>query len=254
MKIRSYIFDIILILWSIIHNIIYFSILPLLILTDYICKLFGKTTQISRLIADKWAKLWSYSLILLLKVICGITYEIRGKEHIPKNQSVIIAAKHQSMWETVIMHLIVNRPAYIFKKELLKIPFYGWYLNFMSGIAVDRDGGSKSLKNIVKNAKKYIKNKQNIIIFPQGTRTKIDATIEDYPYQSGLLGLYNFLKIPVIPTALNSGLYWSKNHKKSGKIIIEFLPVIESGLNKDKFINLLQERIETKSKELLKHV
>ena len=123
----------------------------------------------------------------------------------------------------------------------------------MSGVIADRKGGSKALKLIVQSAKKYLKNKQNIIIFPQGTRTKIGATIENYPYQPGLLGLYNFLRVPVVPVALNSGLYWNKNGKKSGKIIIEFLPIIKFGLEKEKFVNLLQGAIESKSDELLRN-
>jgi 1-acyl-sn-glycerol-3-phosphate acyltransferase len=253
MIIRSYIFDIILILFTICHNFIYFTLLPILLLLELILKLFSKKLNITRYVADKFAKIWSVFLMFLLRITCSIDYEIRGKEHIPNDQSVIIASKHQSMWETVIMHLIVNRPAYIFKKELLIIPFYGWYLRFMSGIIADREGGSKSLKSIVKSAKEYIKNKQSIIIFPQGTRTKIDANIKDYPYQSGLLGLYNFLKIPVIPAALNSGIYWNKKSKKPGKIIIEFLPMIKPGLKKKEFINLLQGAIEVKTKELSKY-
>tara|TARA_Y100000389_G_scaffold140377_1_gene138184 strand:+ start:11825 stop:12589 length:765 start_codon:yes stop_codon:yes gene_type:complete len=253
MNIRSHIFDITLILFTIPHNLIYFILAPFLLIFDYICNIFGKKVNITRYVADKFAKIWSIFLMFCLRIICGISYEIKGKENIPQNQPVIIACKHQSMWETVVMHLIVKHPAYIFKKELLKIPFYGWYLRFMSGIIADRVGGSKSLKSIVHSAKKYIKNQQNIIIFPQGTRTEIGAKIEDHPYQSGLLGLYSFLKIPVVPAALNSGLYWNKNDKKPGKITIEFLPMIESGLKKEEFAELLRGAIEKKSNDLLKH-
>ena len=183
MKIRSYIFNIILILFTICHNIFYFAFVPIFLVLDFISKLLGKEFGLNRFVADKMAKFWSEFLMFLLRITCDISYEVRGKENIPKDRSVIIASKHQSMWETIIMHLIVHRPVYIFKKELLKIPFYGWYLRFMSGIIADRDGGPRALKNIVKSAKKYIKNKQDIIIFPQGTRTKIGAKVEDYPYQ-----------------------------------------------------------------------
>jgi 1-acyl-sn-glycerol-3-phosphate acyltransferase len=252
MKFRSYLFDIILILFTIPHNLLYFLLTPFLFVINFILNIFGKNINFSRLIADKFAKIWSIFLMFALRITCGITYEVRGRENIPTDQSVIIASKHQSMWETVVMHLIVNHPAYIFKKELLKIPFYGWYLHFMSGIIADREGGSKALKSIVISSKEYIKNKQNIIIFPQGTRTKIGAKLQEYPYQAGLLGLYNFLKIPVIPAALNSGLYWNKDGKKPGKIIIEFLPMIEAGLKKEEFIDLLQGVIENKSDELIK--
>lgn len=252
MKFRSCLFDTVLILFTIPHNLLYFLLTPFLFVIDFVLNIFGRKIDFSRLIADKFAKIWSIFLMFALRVTCGITYEVRGRENIPTDQSVIIAAKHQSMWETVVMHLIINHPVYIFKKELLKIPFYGWYLRFMSGIIADRQGGSRALKSIVTSSKKYIKNKQNIIIFPQGTRTKIGATLEEFPYQSGLLGLYNFLKIPVVPAALNSGLYWNKNGKKPGKIIIEFLPMIDSGLKKEQFVDLLREAIENKSDQLIK--
>ncbi|MFT4718289.1 MAG: 1-acyl-sn-glycerol-3-phosphate acyltransferase [Rickettsiales bacterium] len=253
MKIRSYIFDIALIIFTSLHNLLYFLFVPIFLLVDFSFKIFGKDTNFTKLIADKWAKFWAIILMLLLRIICGISYEVRGKENIPKNRAVIIASKHQSMWETIIMHILINCPVYIYKKELLKIPFYGWYLRFMSGTVADREGGAKALKSIVRSTKEYVKNKQSIVIFPQGTRTQIGAKIEDYPYKSGLLGLYNFLKIPVVPVALNSGLHWTQNHKKPGKIIIEFLPIIEANLEKDEFVNLLRGVIERKSDELIKY-
>ena len=204
-------------------------------------------------LADKGARLWSVTSIWLLKKLCNVDYKIIGKENIPNNQPFIIACKHQSMWETIIMHLIFNRPVYAFKKELLKIPFYGWFVGKMSGIIVDRKGGAKALKYLISQAKQYLAKKQNIIIFPQGTRTPINSTTEQYPYHSGIVALYSSLNTNVVPAALNSGFYWNKNQitKKPGIIIIEFLPSIKPGLDKKEFLARLENIIETKSKQLI---
>ncbi len=203
-------------------------------------------------LADKGAKLWSIISIWLLKKLCKIDYKIVGKENIPTNQPFIIACKHQSMWETIIMHIIFDRPVYTYKKELLKIPFYGWFVAKMSSIVIDRKGGASSLKYLLKRAKFYLDKRQNIIIFPQGTRTPVNSSTTDYPYQSGIAALYNNFNVKIIPTALNSGEFWSKDkvEKKSGTIIIKFLPEIKQGLSKKDFLLELQESIENGCKEI----
>ncbi|MFZ9469793.1 MAG: lysophospholipid acyltransferase family protein, partial [Rickettsiales bacterium] len=109
----------------------------------------------SKKIGDYGAKIWSQFSFYVLKKLCKIEYKIIGQENI-LNEPCIYACKHQSMWETVVMHLILNRPVYAYKKELEKIPFYGWFLKFMSGIGVDRKGGMKSLKNVISQAKFYL--------------------------------------------------------------------------------------------------
>ena len=201
--------------------------------------------------ADNGAKVWSVFSLWLLKKLCGVDHKILGKENI-LNQPCIIACKHQSMWETIVMHLIFKHPAYAYKKELTKIPFYGWYLSVMSGIKVDRKGGAKALKDLIKQAKFYLENKQNIIIFPQGTRVPIDESSQNYPYQSGIAALYLSCKVPVIPVALNSGAFWPKHKikKNRGTISINFLEPIMPGLSKEEFMERLEKSIETRSKEL----
>lgn len=204
-------------------------------------------------IADHGAKIWAVVLMWVLKNLCGISYKVVGKNHIP-NEPCIIACKHQSMWETVIMHLIINRPVYAYKKELELIPFYGWFLKVMSGIKVDRKGGAKALKSIIGQSKSYLSKGQSIVIFPQGTRVPIEAGIDRFPYQSGIVALYNSCNAKVVPVALNSGLFWSKDKlKKRGTIIIEFLEPIEPGLSKSDFTKRLIDAIEIKSSELVKN-
>lgn len=200
----------------------------------------------SRKIGDLGAKIWSIISIWLLRKLCHIDYKIIGAENI-LNQPCIYACKHQSMWETIIMHLIIDRPVYAYKKELELIPFYGWFLKFMSGIKVDRKGKAQSLKNILNQAKFYISQRQSVIIFPQGTRVAVGAGIDKYPYQSGISALYKACNVKVVPVALNSGLYWPKHKmlKNQGTILIEFLPAIDVGLERNHFEDKLVESIES---------
>jgi 1-acyl-sn-glycerol-3-phosphate acyltransferase len=235
--IRSLLFSIFINVWGIIIPIIYSSVF----ITNN-----TKT-------ADRGAKLWSGFIAFILEKFFGIKYEVRGLENLPKNGGYIVACKHQSMWETYIMHLVFNRPVYAYKKELLKIPFYGWFVGKMSGIVVDRKGGTKALKSLLSSSKEYLNNNRVIIIFPQGTRTPVNSDVKDYPYQSGIVALYSALNAKIVPAALNSGVYWNKKGLtgKAGKIILEFLPAIESGLDKKEFLAKLEEVIEDESRKLL---
>jgi 1-acyl-sn-glycerol-3-phosphate acyltransferase len=235
---RSLIFSIFVNFWGAIIPIIYLA--PAFLSRD-------------KKIADRGAKIWSIGVFWMLKKICRIDYKIIGKENISKTPC-IYACKHQSMWETVIMHLIIDRPVYAYKKELELIPFYGWFIKFMSGIKVDRKGGAKSLKSVINQAKKYLGKGQSIIIFPQGTRVPVDGSIEKYPYQAGITALYNSCDVKIVPVALNSGFFWPKGKimKKNGTITIEFLPAIECGLRKEEFNRKLISLIEEKSKNLPK--
>jgi len=236
---RSLIFSIFVNIWGAIIPIIY--LIPAFFSRD-------------KKIADGGAKIWSIGVFWMLKKLCKIDYKIIGIENIPK-EPCIFACKHQSMWETVIMHLIINRPVYAYKKELELIPFYGWFIKFMSGIKVDRKGGAKSLKSVINQAKKYLVKGQSVVIFPQGTRVPVDGLIEKYPYQSGITALYNSCGVKVVPVALNSGFFWPKGKimKKSGTITIEFLPAIELGLRKEEFNRKLISDIEDASKKLPKN-
>ncbi len=197
-------------------------------------------------IADFGAKIWAIVLLWALKKLCHIDFKVFGKSNIPK-APCIIACKHQSMWETVIMHLILHRPVYLYKQELRKVPFYGWFLLKMSGVAVDRKGGMKSLKKVIAHSKKYLGQGQTIVIFPQGTRVPCGESIEKYPYQAGITALYNGCEVDVIPAALNSGFFWPKNSllKKPGTITIEFLPAIKPGKSKAEFNSELVTVIES---------
>jgi len=157
------------------------------------------------------------------------------------------------MWETIVTSLICEHPAPIFKKELLMVPFFGWFLSRTSAIKVDRKGGIRALKSIVSQAQSYLKNGRSIIIFPQGTRVPPGEDSSKYKYQAGVAALYLNCDVPVVPTVLNSGLYWDKKNllKKPGTITIKFLPQINPGLEKKEFMQNLEKQMEEGTKELV---
>ena len=184
-----------------------------------------------------------------LKRVCGIDYEVRGLEHRPAD-GALVASKHQSMFETLAFWKILDDPAIILKKELAFLPFFGWYAMKLKNIKVDRAAASKALRDMLKQARERADQGRQVVIFPQGTRLEPGA--ED-SYKPGVAGLYAAMKVPCIPVALNSGLYWPPHGftRRPGTIVIEFLPAIAPGLPRDKFMTELERRIETASTALL---
>ena len=184
-----------------------------------------------------------------LSVLCGVRYEVRGQEHLPAS-GALVASKHQSMFETLAFRKILDDPAIILKKELSYLPFFGWYAMKLQNIKVDRSAGSKALRDMLKQARSRASEGRQVLIFPQGTRLEPGGYES---YKPGVAGLYAAMKTPCTPVALNSGLYWPGRGLKRnpGTIIIEFLPAIEPGLNKDSFMTELEARIERASQELL---
>ncbi|XBQ14862.1 MAG: lysophospholipid acyltransferase family protein [Oceanicaulis sp.] len=184
-----------------------------------------------------------------LKLLCGVDYEVRGAEHMPKG-GALVASKHQSMFETLAFWRILDDPAIILKKELSYLPFFGWYAMKLKNIAVDRGAGSKALKDMLRQARERASEGRQVVIFPQGTRLVPGAA---EVYKPGVMGLYSAMKVPCVPVALNSGLYWPAHGitRKPGRIVVEFLPPIEPGLDKKRFMAELETRIETASDALL---
>lgn len=194
-------------------------------------------------------RIWSRGIVVLLRSICGLRLEIRGEEYLPKG-AAIVAAKHQSAFETMIFHLITDDPAIILKKELLSIPVYGWYCRKTKMIAVDRKGHAAALKSMLAQAQQAMDDQRPIIIFPEGTRSPLD---EDLPFQPGIAAIYTKLQQPVIPVALNTGLFWPRRSFfcRPGVMVIEFLPPIEAGMDRKAFMKELKSRIETKTEALV---
>jgi len=189
------------------------------------------------------ARFWLRQVAWIEKYIGGFDYRVIGAEYIPQG-SCIIAAKHQSAWETLKLHLLFRDPAIVLKKELLSIPLWGSYLRRGGVIPIDRKAGTAALAVMLKAAHHAVAQKRKIIIFPQGTRV---APGETRPYKNGVATLYQELAVPVVPMALNSGVYWPKNSfiKKPGTITIEFLPPILPGLSREEFMARLKNELET---------
>ena len=202
---------------------------------------------------DAWkvAKSWAYSHLWLQHKICGSTYEFRGVENLDQTSNQLIASKHQSVWETYTMILFFEDPGYILKRELMYTPLFGWYMQKMKVVPVDRGKGALALASMAKNTREQMaeRNRQ-IIIYPEGTRTMSGIKAR---YKYGISFLYDDLKIKVQPVALNSGLYWGRQAWTlyPGKIIMEFLEPIEPGLSKEAFSAKLSEVIETASDRLI---
>ncbi|MGL9718164.1 MAG: lysophospholipid acyltransferase family protein [Wolbachia sp.] len=186
----------------------------------------------------------------MLRLLCGVEYEIRGMENIPK-QPFIIASKHQSPFETFIFILLFKNAVFILKRELKWIPFIGLHLMALGMIFINRSDGISSIRYVVKSAKVRTKENRSIIIFPEGTRTAVKQKTK---YRPGVAALYKGLSVPILPVALNTGLFWPKSilsiRKNPGKAIIEILPPIYPGLSKDEFLKNLEKTIEEKSSKL----
>ncbi|MGB0920861.1 MAG: lysophospholipid acyltransferase family protein [Alphaproteobacteria bacterium] len=194
---------------------------------------------------------WAKGTMVLLRVICGTRIEIKGLEHKPQGAS-LVAAKHQSMWDTIIAHILVDDPAIILKAELAMIPFYGWHARRAKMIIVNRDAGSKALKKLVKDGKARIAENRPIVIFPEGTRSAPGAVPD---YKPGIAALYNQLDVPCVPVALNSGLFWGRRSflRHPGTITLAFLPPIEAGLKRKEFMRRLESEIETATAKLVEN-
>lgn len=187
-------------------------------------------------------RFWARGVIGLLRLLVGTDYAVSGRENLPDGPFVI-AAKHQSAWDTIIFFLLIDRPAYVLKKELLAIPLYGWYAGRAGHIAVDRKAGARALRSLLESAKRAIADGMVPVIFPQGTRT---APGTHQPYQPGVAALYRGLDLPVVPVALNSGLFWGRRafRKRAGTIRLEFLPAIPPGMDRAGFMAGLETAIE----------
>lgn len=197
---------------------------------------------------------WTGTVTFLERNILGLTYEVRGAEHLPKNKPFIVAAKHQSPYETIKLRYLFGDPAIILKKELTKIPLWGWYLAKSDVVAIDRGSPEEALKSMEKGAKRMKELGRPIVVFPQGTRVWPSETPKDKPYKPGVYRIQTATGMPVVPMALNSGAFWPRRSwiKKPGKVVFEFLKPIPAGkMPKKEFMKEIEKRIEEKTEKLM---
>jgi 1-acyl-sn-glycerol-3-phosphate acyltransferase len=197
----------------------------------------------------KFAHGWARTSLWLHRAITGAPVEFRGVERIPKG-ACLVAAKHHSAWETMALVYHVELPTYILKRELLRVPLFGWHLIKARQIPIDRGQRVAALAKMMVHAKAAIADGRQIIIFPEGTRRKVGAP-PDYKY--GVARLYAALGVPCLPVAMTSGLAWPRKTllHYPRPILVEFLDPIPAGLDPDEFFARLQETIETNTNRLL---
>ena len=203
--------------------------IPSLILPQYIVILGGR-------FLGYWAG-------FCLKYIMGTKIEVKGTENISNNQKYFVASSHQSIFETFFLQTIFDKPVFILKKELTKIPLFGWYLKKMGCISIDRNKISKENLNFSDEVGKVIKNTDKIlIIFPQGTRKSFDDRSK---FKKGFSRIYNDLNIACLPVAINSGKVWPKQGKliPNQKITVSILDMLPSGIDQNKLANLVERTI-----------
>ena len=197
-------------------------------------------------------KFWIRGVIGICKHVLRLQINIIGLEKLP-NKPLILAAKHQSTWETLIFHHFFADPSVVLKQELLWIPLFGWYLKKLRMIPLSRSKrrGAKDLKNLLKKAEEVVAKGQPILIFPEGTRSHPE---QKGTYHFGVARLYQHLKIPVIPIAHNAGLFWPRRGfiKYPGCITLEFLDPIEPGLPRQEFMSILEHKIESETNHLVR--
>lgn len=230
---RSVLFNIVYVAWTLLLGVLY---LPLLALPPRYL--------------DGPMRFWLRGFLWAGRVILGIRWRVEGRENIPRG-ACIIAAKHQSAWETFFFHLLLDRPVYILKKELFSIPLVGWYMRKTGMIGIDRKAGATALKLMMRGADERFAEGRPIIIFPEGTRVAVN---DSKPYQPGVAALYARVgdRAPVVPVALNTGLVWGRNSfiKRPGEVVVRVLPPIPAGLDKKTFLDTLRTQIETNTREL----
>jgi len=193
---------------------------------------------------------WSRMVLWWLKVSCGLSYRVEGREHLPASGAALVMAKHQSAWETLAMQQVLPNQTWVLKRELLWIPFFGWGLAMTAPVAIDRSAGKRALKQVIDEGSNRLRRGIWLIIFPEGTRM---APGERGRYAAGGAMLAAKSGVPVVPVAHNAGCYWPKRGflKHPGVITLAIGPLITSAGRKAADINADAEAwIETRSQQL----
>jgi 1-acyl-sn-glycerol-3-phosphate acyltransferase len=195
------------------------------------------------------ATTWGRINLVLLRVVVGVRVEVRGADKIPKGP-LLVAAKHQSAWETFALLPLFDNPTFIVKRELQWIPIFGWLMIKGRMVPVNRSAGGQAINDMTARAKTELADNRQLIIFPEGTRRAAGA---EPNYKHGIVHLYGVLNVPCVPVALNSGLFWPRRSLRRipGTVVVEILDPIPPGLDKITFFKRLQSDIETATARLI---
>jgi 1-acyl-sn-glycerol-3-phosphate acyltransferase len=228
---------------SLVFNVLFYLVLVVLI----IIALPTLAMPLSALL--RVAGWWARSSIFLMRAICRIKVEFRGAEKIPKGP-LIVASKHQSMWETFALLPFFERPIFILKRELTWIPVFGLFLIKAEMIAVDRRAGGRALIRMTRRAGEAVRRGRQLVIFPEGTRRPVGAPPH---YKAGVGQVYVDCGVACLPVALNSGLFWPRRTfmRYPGTLVVEFLDPLPPGLSRDQFLTRARAAIEDASNRLV---
>jgi 1-acyl-sn-glycerol-3-phosphate acyltransferase len=221
---------------SLVFNVLFYLVLVLLIIVAL------PTFVMPRAALMTVARWWARVSIWLMRVICNIKVEFRGVEKIP-NGPLIVASKHQSMWETFALLPFFEQPLFILKRELLWLPVFGQFLIKANMIAVERSAPARALRDMTRRAGEAVRRGRQLIIFPEGTRRPVGAPPR---YKAGVGQVYADGGVPCLPVALNSGLFWPRRTfmRYPGTLVVEFLDPLPPGLPRDEFLARVRTVIE----------
>ncbi|NKD45072.1 1-acyl-sn-glycerol-3-phosphate acyltransferase [Haematospirillum jordaniae] len=230
---RSLVFNIFYVIWTIAIGIV---LMPLLLVP-------GRRSML----AARW---WAYGLVFGARFLCGIRWREEGREHLPQGPCIIMS-KHQSTWETLYFPMVLGKPVYVLKKELLSVPIVGWHMRKSGMIAIDRKAGATAMKVMLRGVEEALGRESQIILFPEGTRTQ---TTEYMPFQPGAAALYSRFgkSVPVVPVALNTGMFWARSSfmRYPGEIVVRYLPPVPHGLDRETFNRTIEDAINNTSRTL----
>ena len=231
---------------SALFNLFFFLLTPLLSVLILVSRPFGFSASWF------WARLWSRTLLALLRIICGIRVKIEGREHFPDSPCVVMA-KHQSAMETVAMPMLVPPYAWILKRELFHIPIFGWALAVMGTIAIRRGNPREAIKQVIEQGRARLDDGRWVVIFPEGTRSAVGTTGN---YQPGGVVVAQKAEAAILPMAHNAGAHWPKRGfiKTPGTVTFKFMPLIDAetvvNTKRNDLLEQLKNDIESETRNL----
>jgi 1-acyl-sn-glycerol-3-phosphate acyltransferase len=194
-------------------------------------------------------KVWGRGVILLLRLCCDIRVEVRGRQNVPAGRA-LVAAKHQCMFDVFAQFVVLPDSCFVMRKELMLIPWFGWYAWKQKMVVVDLDGGASALRKMDRDGQDRLSEERQLLIFPEGHRGEPGVAGD---YQPGVAGLYRDLGLPVHLVATNSGVHWPAHGilRRPGVIVFEYLEPLPAGLKRGEFMREMEARIEAASNALL---
>jgi len=230
-------------LGSLLFNLGFYGFTAVVVLTSLPLLLWPRATLLYVLRSYTWV------VEAMLRVFCGVRVQVEGMENIPPG-AVLIVSKHQSAFDTVFWLSRLPDPCYVMKIELMRIPVWGALARKCGMVAVDREGGAPALRLMVKQAREAAEAGRQIVIYPEGTRAAPGVT---EPYQPGVAAIAVATRVPVIPVATNSGVFWGRKafSKRPGVLRVKVLPALPPGLARARLMAELEERIEGESLAML---